>query len=92
MSARGAITVQGTVLETVRRNGEFEGRAYDFQLTSVLVGTKVIDVRFNPDNGDARVPADGAVITLEVELPKGTRPTAKRYVEAAASEGVRKIG
>lgn len=84
----GAVTIQGTVLEVEHKSGEFDGRPYNFYLAHVLVGTKVVEVRFNPDNGDAGRPAEGAQIDLIVDLPKGTRPVAKRYAETRAVKAV----
>lgn len=89
----GAITVDGTVLEVEHKAGTFtmdsgESRPYDFHVAHVLCGRKVVEVRFNPDNGDAQPPAEGASIRVEVELPTKTRVIAKKY--AAAAEGVRR--
>lgn len=78
------ITLSGKVLEVERKSGEFEGRPYDFHVAHVLVGRKVVEVRYNPDNRDAGLPAQDAVIVLEIELPKGVRPVARAYVSAPA--------
>lgn len=88
------IVLTGTVLETEHRAGTFvndraESITYDFHVASVLVGTKVVEVKFRNDNPDARPPAQGAVVAIEVELPKGIKPTARRYVESSV-EGARK--
>lgn len=90
-----AITVDATVLEVEHKAGTFtndQGQpvSYDFHVAHCLVGRKVIEVRFNPDNADAKPPAEGATIRVEVELPVRTRVIAKRY--AAAVEGVRRAG
>ena len=88
------LTLEGTALETEHRKGSFtndSGQAveYDFHVTSVLIGTKVVELRFNNDNADARPPADGSVISLTVELPKGAmKLVAKKYVD---SKGVRAV-
>lgn len=86
----GAITVTGTVLEVEHKQGAFSndnGQSvdYDFHVAHVLVGSRVTEVRFNPDNGDARPPAEGAEVSLEVQVPPKIRLIAKRY----AAEGAR---
>lgn len=82
----GSVTVAGQVLEVAHRSGEYEGRAYNFHVASVLCGTKVVEVKFQADNGDARPPAEGDTITLAVEVPKGTKLTARRYMPAVAAK------
>lgn len=77
-----SVIITGTVLEVEHKSGDFDGRPYDFHVAHVLVGRRVVETRFNPDNGDARPPAEGATISLEVEVPKGVRLIARRYSDA----------
>ena len=89
----GAMIVTGTVLEVEHKQGSFtndQGQPvnYDFHVAHVLTGRKVVEVRFNPDNGDAKPPAEDATIAVEVDVPPKIRVVAKRYVPAA--EGVRR--
>ena len=81
---RGSLTVVGEVLDVSHRSGEYEGRQYDFHLAEILCGTKVVEVKFQNGNADARPPAIGDTVTIHVELPKGTKVVAKRYASAAA--------
>lgn len=83
-----AITLTGQVLEVEHKSGSFtndQGQpvSYDFHVSHVLVGRRVVEVRFNPDNGDARPPAEGAVVAIEVEVPPKIRVVAKRYAPDA---------
>jgi hypothetical protein len=84
-----AVTVSGRVLKVERRAGNFnndqgENIAYDFTVAKLLVDDDVLEVKFRPNRPDAQPPVKGADITVEVELPRGSKPTAVAYVGSSA--------
>lgn len=85
MSGSQSVVITGQVLEVEHKQGTYEDRPYDFKVAHVLVGRKVVEVRYNPDNGDARPPDEGSELTLEVEIPKGVRLIAKRPAKSVAA-------
>jgi hypothetical protein len=85
----GTVSIQGQVLEVEHKQGTFNERDFDFKVAHVLVGRKVVEVRYNPDNGDARPPAEGDTLSVEVEVPKGVRLIARRSLAADKPTAVR---
>lgn len=86
------ISVTAPVLEVEHRKGDFrndqgENIAYDFHVAHLhLGGANILQCKIRNDNADAPIPAEGSWVTVEVELPKGTRVTAKRITSVRTVE------
>lgn len=82
----GSITITGTVSDVERKQGEFEGRPYDFDVAYLNVGKDMVQIRFERDS-DVKAPAVDATITVNCSAPRGNRFPVRNYVETA---GLRK--
>lgn len=83
----GTMFVEATVLDVEHRSGSFtpdgesEARSFDFWAVYVLLGRDTIILRIKPQD-DVQIPQVGDRIACEVVVPRGTRVTIRRHLDA----------